>query len=287
MDKKLTKEEVRTPDQMTQGLGRFAEWVSKNIVVVVGALVGLLVLGGVISVVDYFSTQKESDLQGKMSRVEHQYTEKKTKFKEAEQSDSAKALASAKAASKNAAKADAKKDEKTPPAVKASGNLEKDYGTEVAGFEELVAKNASSKAGQMSAIYLAEIYSEYKQPDKALEALNKVAPKNELSDVVSALAVNLKAGLLADKGDCTQAVDIWQKIINQKKIDYMHDEAKLRSAVCFEKMNDTAKAEKYYLELSKNTASKDEPDDKAATEDAKKYLRLLKIRSNGGTLSHE
>lgn len=282
MDKKLTKEEVRTPDQMTQGLGRFAEWVTKNIVIVVGAIVGLLVLGGVISVVDYFSNQKESDLQGKMSRVEHQYTEKKTKFKDAEQSDSAKALAAAKAEAKKD-----KKDEKVPPVVKASGDLEKDYGPEVAGFEELVAKNALSKAGQMSAIYLAEIYSEYKQPEKALDALNKVAPKNEPSDVVSALAVNLKAGLLADKGDCAQAVDIWQKIISQKKIDYMHDEAKLRSAVCYEKLNDTAKAEKYYIELSKNTASKDEPDDKAATEDAKKYLRLLKIRSNGGNLSHE
>ncbi len=281
MDKKLTKEEVRTPDQMTQGLGRFAEWVSKNIVIVIGTLVGLLVLGGVISVVDYFSTQKESDLQGKMSRVEHQYTEKKTKFKEAEQSDSAKALASAKAANKD------KKDEKTPPAVKATGDLEKDYGPEVIGFEELVAKNGSSKAGQMSAIYLAEIYSEYKQSEKAIEALNKVVPKNEPSDVVTALAVNLKAGLLADKGDCNQAVDIWQKIISQKKIEYMHNEAKLRSAVCYEKMNDTAKAEKYYMELSKNTASKDEPDDRAATEDAKKYLRLLKVRSNGGNLSHE
>lgn len=278
MDKKLTKEEVRTPDQMTQGLGRFADWVSKNIVSVVASVVVLLVLGGVLSVVDYFSSQKESDLQGKMSRVEHQYTEKKTKFKEAEQSDSAKALAAAKATDKKD-----KKDDKPAPPLKATGDLEKDYGPEVAGFEDLVAKNASSKAGQMSAIYLAEIYSEYKQPEKALEALNKVVPKNEPSDVLSALTVNLKAGLLADKGDCAQAVDIWQKILSQKKIDYMHDEAKLRSAVCFEKMNDTAKAEKYYMELSKNTSSKDEPDDKAATEDAKKYLRLLKVRANGGT----
>ena len=274
MDKKLTKEDVRTPDQMTQELGRFAAWISKNITLVIGVIVGLLVMGGIYTAVDYFNGQKESHLQGEMSRVEHQYTEKKTKFKDAEQAENAKKPASA------------KKDKNETPApvlVKATGDLEKDYGPEVSGFEDLVAKNPNSKAGQMSAIYLADLYSEYKQPGKAIEALNKVAPQNEPTDVVSALVINLKAGLLADQGDCAQALQIWQKIMAQKKMDYLHDEAKLRSAVCYEKMNETAKAEQFYIELSKNTSSKDQAEDKAATEDAKKYLRLLKVRTNGGT----
>ncbi len=277
MEKKLTKEEVRTPDQLTLSLGKFAEWVSKNVTLVVGLIIGLVILGGAISVVDYFKTKKENDLQGEMARFERQYTDKKTKFKEATQAAAVKAPAP-----KKGEKKAAKEVPPAPVAAKASGDLDKDYGPEVSGFQELVTKSPTSKAGQMSAIYLAEIYSEYRQPEKAIETLNKAVPQNDPSDVLSALALNLKAGLLTDQGQCPQAVDIWQKIINQKKLTYMHDESKLRSAVCYEKMDQLAKAEQYYLELSKDTAAKEDSADKAVSEDAKKYLRLLKLRTGGG-----
>ncbi len=276
MDKKLTKEEVRTPDKMTLILDRIAIWTGKNVVMVAGVVISLLVLGGAFSVFDYFKTKKENELQSEMSRIERQYTDKKTKFKEALQAENIKAPAATK-------KETLKQETPMPALVKATGDLEKDYGSEVTGFQDLVVKNPKSKAAQMSAIYLAEIYSEYKQPEKAIETLNKVVPKNDASDILSALAVNLKAGLLADQGNCPQAVDIWQSIIQQKKADYLHGEAKLRSAVCYEKMNDSTKAEQFYTELSKSTVSKDEPEDKAVTEDAKKYLRLLKMRASEGT----
>lgn len=271
MDKKLTKEEVRTPDKMTLILDKMAFWMGKNVVLVASLVIGLLVIGGAFSVFDYFKTKKENDLQSEMSKIERQYTDKKTKFKEALQAENIKAPAAT------------KKETPTPVLVKATGDLEKDYGSEVTGFQDLVAKNPNSKAAQMSAIYLADIYSDYKQPEKAIDALNKVVPKNDASDILSALAVNLKAGLLADQGNCPQAIDIWQNIIKQKKADFLHGEAKLRSAVCYEKMNDSVKAEQFYTELSKSTISKDEPEDKAVTEDAKKYLRLLKMRASEGT----
>jgi tetratricopeptide (TPR) repeat protein len=282
VDKKLTKEEIRNPDQLTQGLNNLADFVRKNAVIFGVIILGIIAIGGIVTVLDYVKTQKEEKLQGEMSGAEREYTDKKSKFKEADRADELKAAAKdVKKSPKKDAKDEAK-DEKKPELVKASGDLQKDYGSVVDRFQSILAKDPTTKAGQMSAIYLAELYNQYKKPDEAIQSLDKAVPKNEANDMLSALVLNLKAGLIADKGDCPKAVDIWQKLMNDKKTTYMHDEAKLRMAMCYEKMNEPVKAEQYYTELSKAAPGED-GGDRAVSEDAKKYLRLLKVRANGGT----
>jgi predicted negative regulator of RcsB-dependent stress response len=270
---KLDKDEVKSPDQFLQGLEKVMAWIQKNIAIV-GIIFAVLVIGGVAwSIWDNVSSSKEEKLLSELALPEKEYNEKKNKFKEGERQLEAKKKAEASKDKKDAAN----KDEKIEVAT---GDLQKDFGPYVEKFTELVNREPKSKAGQISAMYLAEMYTDYKQPEKALEVLNKVSGE-KANDVISALILNLKAGLIADKGDCQAAVSIWENVTKEKKVAYLHDEAKLRMALCYEKMNDNSKAEQLYTELSK--PSEDPEFDRAVSEDAKKYLRLLKVRTSGGT----
>ena len=40
-EKKLTKEEIRTPDKMTLALDRMADWIGKNVTLFLSAVIGL------------------------------------------------------------------------------------------------------------------------------------------------------------------------------------------------------------------------------------------------------
>jgi tetratricopeptide (TPR) repeat protein len=261
--KKLTKEQVKNPDQVKLALDKTMQWLRKNVVMVAILLLGFVGAGAAWSVWEYFNHAAEEKMQGELALVEKEYFEKKNDFKEA-------AAPAPKPTDKNAKKEQLK--------AKASGDLQKDYGSIVERLKSIVDKEPKSKAATMAALYLAEIYSEYKKPQEAVDVLNQVSG-DKARDVLSALVINLKAGLLADQGDCQKAIGIWQNVTEQKKVAYLHDEAKLRMALCYEKMNDTDKAEQIYSELSRN----EEGGDRAVADDAKKYLRLMKIRPSGGT----
>ena len=88
------------------------------------------------------------------------YLKKKRDFEEAERS---------------ALRPPAKDTKDQPPQkAKASGDLEKDYGTEVAGFKQVMETHPSSKAAQMAALNLSEVYMNYKKTDDAAQVLQKI-----------------------------------------------------------------------------------------------------------------
>lgn len=272
MTTKLDKNEVKSPDQVKKGLEIVMQWLQKNIAVVGAVFLVFIVSGLAWSVWGYMSAQKELKLQSEVALAEKDYFEKKNKFKEAARQAELKKQTPP-------VKDNKKSEEKDETA--ATGDLQKDYGSLVETFSGIVDKNPNSKAASMSALYLAEIYTEYKMPEKAMQALEKVSAR-KTKDVLAALVLNKKAGLMADQGECSKAVDVWQNLSGQKQLNYIHDEAKLRMALCYEKMNETSKAEQLYTELSSKMS--DDPEmDRSVAEDAKKYLRLLKIRQSEGT----
>jgi predicted negative regulator of RcsB-dependent stress response len=259
---KLSKEVVKSPDKVKASLEKSMEWMRKNVALVAVILVAFVGIGAAWSIWDYFKHANEEKLQADLSVAvaEKDYFEKKSQFREAAASPKSK-------------------DKKEISKVTATGDLQKDYGSVVERLNAIVQKEPKSNAAAMAALYLAEIHSEYKQAEKALEALNKVSG-DSAKDVLSSLVLNLKAGLLADQGSCDKAIGIWDNVTKQKKASYLHEEAKLRMALCYEKINDVVKAEQLYTELSKGG---DSASDRAVADDAKKYLRLLKIRASGGT----
>jgi hypothetical protein len=264
---KLSKDDVKSPDQVLKTLNQGFQWTRSHSQAVVIAVVAFIVIGVGYSVYGYMSERKESKGQESYSQFEKIYLDKKRGFDEAERESS---------------RPNPAKDPKTPPKVKASGDMEKDYGPEVAGFKKVMDEHPSTKAAQMSALNLSEIYLNYKKPEEAFQALQKVESQSQGKDLVSSVVLTQYGNVLSDKGDCKGAVEQWGKVLARKEAQFLHDTLRIKSAFCYEKMNDLAKAEELYKKVSQNSQDpKDSPNgmgEQGLGKEADKYLRLLKLK---------
>lgn len=265
MSTKISKDDLKSPDQVTKTLREGFVWTTTHSKIVITAVVAFVVIGLGVSVAGYFSEKKETAAQERYFAVEKQYTEKRRGFDEASRPEAAQT-----------------KDKKAPaadPSKKPTGDLQKDYGTIVAGFESLLSDVPGTKAAQMAALNLSKIYMDYKKTDDALAALKKVEKGLDRTEATSALIFMQIGNALADKNDCKSAVDAWQKVADNKSLQFAHDEVKLRMGLCYETLNDLGKAEQLYSEIAKKDDATS-PADMAAVREAGKYLRLLKAKKS-------
>lgn len=268
MSTKVTKEDVKSPDQLTQTLRQGFVWTTTHSKIVIGAFATFIVIGVGASLLNYFSEKKEVSQQEKYFLLEKNYTEKKRGFDEAAR---AELMASQAKDKKSAPPFD--------PAKKASGDLSKDYGTVVTDFEAFINESPNSKAAQMAALNLSDIYASYKMNNEALSALQKVEKGLDNSDMLAALVWMQMGNVLANKNDCKTAVEKWQTLTSHKSLAFAHDEAKLRMGLCYEALNDLVLAEAAYSQVGK-ADDKNTTTDFAASREAQKYLRLLKAKKN-------
>jgi predicted negative regulator of RcsB-dependent stress response len=262
---KISKDDLKI-DQVTKTMRQSFVWTTDHSKMVLGAIIGFVVLGGAFSLWSVWSEKKEISQQEKYFILEKAYNEKKRGFDEV-------ARAEMMAAS-------AKDKTKTPPVdvtKKASGDLAKDYGSIPADLQAMIDSAPGTKAAQMAALNLSDLYSTYGKNDEALAALDKVTKGLGSAEAISALVWMQSGNLLANKGDCKAAVEKWQHIADSKSLAFAQDEAKLRMGLCFESMNDLAKAEELYTQVTKKEEASA---DFAASREAQKYLRLLKAKKN-------
>ncbi len=83
----------------------------------------------------------------------------------------------------------------------------KDYGTVISSFDSFINESPNTKAAQMAALNLSEIYLTYKKNDEALTSLQRIEKGLDHSDVLTALVWMQMGNVLADKGDCKGAVE--------------------------------------------------------------------------------
>lgn len=253
---KYSKKELNKPDQVLQGLNAGFEWSRTHAQIFFGVIGAIFVVGVIVSSVQYFMNNKEETLQAKYFAIEKKYLDKKRDFEEAGRS------------------------EKSTKA-KATGDLQKDYGTEVDSLEALVKEAGASKAGALAALNLSEILLTYQQADRAKAALDLVGAKG--SGLLSSL-VQMQLGNVAEaKGDCKSAVAIWTGLTSNKDLDFMAGEIKMRMALCYEAMNDLTKAESLLSEASKKEDSAGGEMGAGGVKDSDRYLRLLKMKKAQGT----
>ncbi|MBO9668496.1 MAG: tetratricopeptide repeat protein, partial [Bdellovibrio sp.] len=217
MSTKFSKEDLKNPDQVTKTLREGFVWTTAHSKIVITAVIAFIVVGVGVSIGGYLSEKKEVSTQEKYFSLEKSYLEKKRGFEEAARAE----ITAANAKDKKAAPA-------VDPSKKASGDIQKDYGTVIAGFEAMVNEAPKTTAGQMAALNLSDIFSMYKKYDEGLAALNKVEAGLNKSDVTSGLVYMQMGNLLSDKGDCKAAVEKWQVVVGSKAFAFAHDEAKLR-----------------------------------------------------------
>lgn len=147
-------------------------------------------------------------------------------------------------------------------------------------FQKIMTEFPGTKAAQMSALYSAEILSNENNKALALETLQKV--KNQDSGLVNTLVQHQIAILLADQDKCTEAIGLWQKIIDKKEAQFIQTDAKIQQALCYNKMKDTKKAEEILTNLA-NQKPEAGLDNSTTTKEAEKYLRLIQFKKASGT----
>ncbi len=267
MSTKLTKESVKTPDQVTQTLKKGFVWTTGHSKIVLAGLGVFMFLGAVVTGLNSLSDTKERTQQEKYYILEKNYLDIKRGFEEFQQAEILK----------NNPK-NPKISPESDKLKKPSGDFDKDYGSVVAGFENFIKEYPNGYAAQMAALNLGEIYSSHSKFDEALTALQKVEKGLEKKAMTSALIWMQMGNLLANKKDCKSAIEKWQFLLNSEALAFAHGEAKLRIGLCYESMNEVAKAEEIFTEISSNVDGK--VGNPEVAREAKKYLRILKAQKN-------
>jgi tetratricopeptide (TPR) repeat protein len=233
----------------------------------------------------WIEEKKEKEIQAEYYQIEREYLKKKEAFE--------KAIAEEKAKSQEKGKAQAKKNEPQAiaqdPAALPSGDYEKDYGQQVESLK-LLSKKASSRHGSMlSSILLSQIYLQHQKPDLAKDVLEQ-SLRASSNSLLHALQLNQLGTAHANLKNCALAIQVWDKILTEKKYAYLHKETQLRQGICYEYLKDYSNAEKKYLEASQKKTLAENSTEKmdmasfagsSETErEAESRRKALKIRMN-------
>ncbi|MFN7729049.1 MAG: tetratricopeptide repeat protein [Bdellovibrio sp.] len=245
------------PDRVTQELKRGFEWTTthSNLVIVVVAV--LFVAGGAGAAYSFISDRKETSLQEKYFQVENEYETKKQQFELS-------------AASSNQPADPKTKKAPVPQGLKASGDLEQDYGSVVKGLREITAEAPSSRGAALSALLLAEVYRSYQKPAEAIEALKT---STGARGVMGAFVKSELGSQMADQKDCEGALKVWSDLTKDKSAKFMVPQLKLKMALCSESLGKKTEAQDYYKQVVA------EGKDTTAGRSAEKLLRLLQAQS--------
>lgn len=247
---------AKKQDPVARVLETTLTFAEKNAKVLFIILVLIVIAGIGYGINDNLTMKKEATFQERYAQAEKEQLEKERNFEEADRAPLAP-----------------EKDKKPEPKISATGDLEKDFGSSVKIYNEVIREAPQTKAARMAAIKLSDLYLKYKKPDDAMNSLKEVAARMH-NDLTGYLVTFQKANVQSQIGQCSEAVSTWETLVRNKHAAFLHKEAQVRMGLCYETMKDFAKAELMYIEASK----KDERDDFGPAKDAEKYLRLLKLR---------
>ncbi len=294
MNKKDIEKDAKTTDATTQTLQRLFDWVLRNTQIVVGVVViGLLLLMAIPSY-NYFQERNEELAQESFFQAEKKYltTREKWEAAEKEKTQTEQAALAKKDDKSKTDKDKAAKDEqpKVPPA-QATGDVAQDYGESIAALDQVIEQHPGTRAAQMSALILSDVFEQHKKYDEALDRLGRVR-KSGSGDHFLAGFVDYKYGnLLASKGDCPKALEEWTAALKTSSPESIKDYTRVGMGLCYEKTADFANAEKSYQEVT-SRAPKGEDGEAGsdpnfvaseAKKDAERYLRALKFKQQQGS----
>ncbi len=144
-------------------------------------------------------------------------------------------------------------------------------------LEDFISKNPSTVASQMAGISLADILISEKNTTDALNVLKKVETSS--ANLSNTLVLKTIGQILADADQCKDAIAAWDKILSNKKAEFAFADVQIKQALCYQKMNDSKKAEELLTKVKNN---KTEGQEQSSLE-AEKVLRLIQFNKAQGT----
>ncbi|MFZ3229253.1 MAG: hypothetical protein WA160_03525 [Pseudobdellovibrio sp.] len=233
-------------------------FIEKQWKLIFGAFAAILVVGLVIVITTSAKLSNEKKSQENFFLIEKKYSDYKTKKAQAAQPANPK-------------------EEKVKPVA--------DFAAELVAikksFADFLSQDSNSKAGQMAALYYSEILLEEKNKDLAKTTLLKA--QNNDSGLVNTLVQQQLGQVLADLDLCNEAIAIWQKVIDRKEASFLHNEIKIQQALCYQKTNDSKKAEEILTNIANQKSDGPAAGESATAKEAAKYLRLIQYKKVSGT----
>lgn len=292
MNRHISKQELKKTDQLTAAGRNAFDQIMRNQKIVLSVAVILFLVGAGYVAWDKVNYSKEVAVQEEFYAIEKGYLKTKESFDkaEAEQKDKALKEAAKKDPKKNAA-AEETKDASTP-LTPPSGDLTKDYGTVVTGWNKLIDAHPGSKAAAMASLELSQLYLKYKAPKEALTVLSKVKNQQNSDHFLGAMVFHSYAKLLADQGQCQDAIGIWEGLEKKKKLGFLVEQSQMGRALCLESLGQNEKAEAVLKDLAADGDNSPMTPAKAAAppkgksqtqKTAEKYLRYMKLKKSMAT----
>lgn len=231
-------------DSLQIGLEKAAEFAEKNLKLIIGILVSLLVLGSMIAGFSYKKKTQEVAGFADLSPLDREYNN----WKMGQTPDPTS--------------------KEKPPEV----NTEKLF----TDLVQLVQSKPDLKASQMAALMLADLGFSLGKEKDVLDVMQNLKSLNN-NDLLSAIATLKKGDLQANQNQCEQALTTWSNLLNSKNNLFLKDLVHLKSGLCEEKLSQKDKALGHYNSV---IGMKDLKADRWAYKEAQKYKRALSWSQN-------
>lgn len=244
-------EAISDRDFLQESVLGLVETLAKYKTIVIAVIAAAAVGGIGYAANGALKSRAELKAQNAFFPIEKSYTEKREKFDQAKFADLT--------------------GQKADGAVKATGDLAKDYGTLVDELESFAKAHAGTAAGAQAAMLAAETRMTYNQPELAGSTLDSLVKDTKSTNLMGGLVRMANGNAWAQAGKCDQAVKAWEQVLATKEISFLHGEAALRSGLCLEKSGDKVKAAEMYRKAS------GESERSSASQTAKALLRAIEM----------
>jgi tetratricopeptide (TPR) repeat protein len=252
----VARKRAASSSTTTQVAAAQIHWAEEHAKAITGFIVFLLICGAAYMAMGFFAKRQERAATEEFYSVAAKFHKAKEEYDQAKYRDAAP------------------KGEKVPDGKVATGDLQKDYGTIVSDLEKIARDRAGTSAGAEAGILAGDTYLQYKQPDKAVELARLNIDKLSDGQTLKHLSSMLLGNALATKGDCQEAVSVWQKVLDNSKAAYLHGDASLRAGLCYEQLGQTDKALEMYRKASSTESG--------AASTARGLLRALEVKAKSG-----
>lgn len=207
-------EEQKIKDRDAAARQKMAENIYKNAPAIFGGIVLMAVVGAGVWAYGYYEKTQNVEARAELYRLEAKIT--------------AKSEALFEEATKGTAD---QKEAKLPEIPKTPESFRENYAELARALESAILERQGTEAALVSAMFLANFYTDYGLSDKALKLLQSLEAHNE-QGVVASLAQAQMAALLSGLGQCEAAIGIYEGLEANAEYNFMLPELLIRKTSC-------------------------------------------------------